>query len=106
MGLQVEGLVLEAAEDWAQVFVPKYGIEKRVYFNDDPRLQAVDFDDATGTAAVNWAEEEQTGVERLVPLQRVLVLLSARGTPLDCASRMVSSVATKGLANTRPVLQT
>ena len=32
------------AEDWAQVFVPKYGIEKRVYFNDDPRLQAVDFD--------------------------------------------------------------
>ena len=85
MGLQVEGLVLEAAEDWAQVFVPKYGIEKRVYFNDDPRLQAVDFDDATGTAAVNWAEEEQTGVERLVPLQRVLVLLSARGTPLDCA---------------------
>ena len=62
--------MLEAAEDWAQVFVPKYGIEKRVYFNDDPRLQAVDFDDATGTAAVNWAEEEQTGVERLVPLQR------------------------------------
>ena len=88
MGLQVEGLVLEAAEDWAQVFVPKYGIEKRVYFNDDPRLQAVDFDDATGTAAVNWAEEQQTGVERLGPLQRVLVLLSARGTPLDCACRV------------------
>jgi len=27
--MQMEGLVLEAAAEWVQVYVPKYGIEKR-----------------------------------------------------------------------------
>jgi hypothetical protein len=26
---QMEGLVIEAAEEWVQVYIPKYGIEKR-----------------------------------------------------------------------------
>lgn len=26
---QMEGLVIEAGEEWVQVYVPKYGIEKR-----------------------------------------------------------------------------
>lgn len=128
-GLQMEGLVLEAAEDWVQVYVPKYGIEKRarltlplpfarvargglqtpfsfhsrgrpvvcrsagVYFNDDARVQGTRFDSHTKTATVDWEEQlpdgqVKGGAQKLVPLERCVVVLSARGTPMDYVGKL------------------
>jgi exoribonuclease R len=37
--LEEQALVLEASEDWAQLYIYKHGIDIRVYFNDDLRIQ-------------------------------------------------------------------
>eukprot|EP01050_Picozoa_sp_SAG11_P011670 SAG11_NODE_1253_length_5385_cov_1.942679_1_plen_151_part_10 len=40
--VEVVGIVVETSEEWAQVFLPTLGLDKRVYFNDDERLQVCD----------------------------------------------------------------
>ena len=36
----------------------RYGIDIRVYFNDDARIEAVEHDEAVGSAKLSWKSED------------------------------------------------
>ena len=64
-----------------------------MYFNDDARVQGTRLDSQTKTVTVNWEEDMpdgqvKAGAEKLVPLGRCAVLLSARGKPMDYVGKL------------------
>eukprot|EP01051_Picozoa_sp_SAG22_P001721 SAG22_NODE_71_length_22540_cov_8.918052_5_plen_338_part_00 len=100
--VEEDAVVLELDEEWMQVFVNKYGIEKRVYFNDDDRLKQIEYrkpaagdaaagDAAAGQLSIEWAEAAggggggggERGQIELRALETVRVVMSARGVPMD-----------------------
>jgi hypothetical protein len=64
-----------------------------VYFNDDARVQGTRFDSHAKTVTVDWEEQlpdgqVKAGAQKLAPLERCVVVLSARGTPMAYVGKL------------------